>query len=203
MDVLNVLITGVMTLIALLPAVTIYYLFPGNSADVSLAGQAIKLGGPIAAFVATFLILAHFYNRLAAKSAELPVLVKEKVGPLAGIWHISSWSGGPTGARRISTVKITAVATGIDMTGGSFEEPPESASPGKLVGQWNCDVAFFDGHRLVYIYDLDDRGDHKGRHRGFVDAQLEAGSAPPCFKGTWETLGDARHSGSITLTKQA
>jgi hypothetical protein len=199
---LNVLITGMMTVLALLPAIALYLLFPGNSADVSLAGQAIKLGGPIGAFTATFLLLAHFYNKLAVKAPELPVLVREKIAPLKGIWHISSWSDGPTAARRVSTVTIGASETGIELTGGSFEEPPESASAGQLVGQWNCDIAFFDGHRLLYIYDLEDTHLHRRRHRGIVDAQLVAGTAPPCFKGTWQTLGDLRHCGRITLTKQ-
>ena len=192
-------ITVGLTLVSLLPAVLLFYLFDGNEAAVTAGGETMKFGGPIAAFVGVFLLVTHVYNGIASTNPNLPSLIVEKVRPLAGTWDIESVSHGSSKDARRSEVLLETTDTGISLSGGSFESAGTGAQASELLGQWECEKAFSDGRRLVYIYSVTEAGPGKGTTRGIVDAVL---SGSDCFKGTWATIGPDYHSGTITLRKR-
>ena len=188
-----------LTLLALIPAVLLYSLFAGNEATVTAGGETMKFGGPIAAFVGFFILVTNVYNRMASKNPNLTPLILDKVRPLAGVWDIESVSHGASKNVRTSEVTLETTDTGISLSGGSFESLATAGKPAELLGQWECEVAFSDGRRLVYIYNVTEAGPDKGTTRGVVDAVL---SGTDCFKGTWATIGDHYHSGTITMRKR-
>lgn len=182
-------------------AIGTYFLLPNQTTEASFIEGAIKITGPIAAFVIVFLILARVFNKILGHSQQLPSILDPHTEELAGLWDVNSTSFGGSKQSRKSRAKISVSGQKLVMQGGGLEQTTDGAT--KSTGQWQCEAVFFENGRLVYIYEMEDQTfTSEPKTRGVVEAQMEPGVQPMKLSGTWSTFGGSSHSGIVTLTKR-
>jgi hypothetical protein len=189
---------SILILLPLFPAVFLYVLFGElNSAGVQWSGTyAVQLGGPVAAYVIVLGIAWRIYKKLYVLENPLEPLLKE----LEGKWHVESKSAA-AGRKAQSETTIMLDDGALRVDGGTFFSVTEDGSKGESIGQWHAEMAVSDGRRLKYFYTLTDSLASPSTWRGLVEADVQPGSKPPTFRGTWQVIGKDFHSGSIVLTK--
>jgi len=183
-----------LVLLALLPAVLFYYLFGElNKAGVEWSGKSVQLGGPVAAFFAILWFLGNMFRKMSP-----PNSLQKHLEGLAGAWAIESESQASRRQARSTTVmKIENGALRIE--GGVFREVANEGDEGKSIGDWNTEIAVFDGYRLLYVYNLSDS--QLEQWKGVVRASLNTIEKTPTFDGTWQVFGPRVHQGKIHMKK--
>ncbi|MFM7378211.1 MAG: hypothetical protein ACKO1O_08815 [Erythrobacter sp.] len=192
----------VLGLLAYAAAVGTYFLLPDQPTDASFIDGAMKISGPIAAFIIVFLILSQVFNRVFGDVSKQTSALDPDAEALVGNWDVVSRSYGASEESRNSLAKIKIDKQRLVMQGGGLKQVKDGAS--KETGHWNCEAMFFEDGRIVYIYDMEDRSfPSDPKTSGVVVAQLEPGVSPLKLVGTWSTFRGNSHSGVITLTKRS
>lgn len=195
-------IVVVLCIVAYAAAVGTYFLLPEQPTDASFVQGAMKITGPIAAFIIVFLVLYGVFNKIVDQSKELPSVLDPGANVLSGIWDVKSTSYGESKEVRLSLAEIEVSDQRLTMRGGGLKQVVDGAE--KDTGQWQCEAVFYENGRLVYIYEMEDRSfADNSKTRGVVEAQLQPGVSPAALTGTWSTFGGASHSGVVTLTKRS
>lgn len=195
-------IVVVLCIVAYGAAVGTYFLLPDHPTDASFAEGAMKITGPIAAFIIVFLVLYGVFNKVAGIADGLPAILDPKANELSGIWAVSSQSYGESKEVRQSLAQIEVSDQKLTMQGGGLKQIIDGAE--KDTGQWQCEAVFFGNGRLVYIYEMEDHSFAENpKTRGVVEAQVQPGVVPMELTGTWSTFGGSSHSGVVTLTKRS
>ncbi len=198
----SIAVVVVLCIVAYGAAVGTYFVLPDQPTDASFAQGAMKITGPIAAFIIVFLVLYGVFNKVVGLSSELPPMLDPMAHNLSGIWDVKSESYGESKEVRHSLGQITISDQKLKMQGGGLKQLVDGAE--KDTGQWQCEAVFFENGRLVYIYEMEDRSFKTNpKSRGVVEAQLQPGVTPMEFTGTWSTFGGSAHSGVVTLTKRS
>ena len=138
---------GVAALVALVPALILFWVFQGeNIAEVIKESEGIKLGGPAALFVIVLLIGLRYLGR------QVPVV--DKLGKLkqalVGHWEVISRSA--DGHEAKSRCQIMLEEGELGLSGGQF------LADGKALGSWDVDCLFLGKNKLVYLYQLQETG---------------------------------------------
>ena len=201
-------ILGLVT-IALIPAVALYLLFGElSSATVQWSDEA-SLGGPVAAFFATLLLLNQIHKRMIGedRAEDVEAEVKARLGStrlrsemadlIAGTWEIRS-EAMSTGRQGLSRTEIGFKDGHVEISGGTLAN---QAAPDVVVGDWHCEMAVFDGNRLLYSYVMNDQDSTHPVSRGVVLALLQKEGGETKLVGTWQMFGGDAHSGKIELAR--
>ena len=166
-----------LVLVAYAAAIGTYFLLPDQPNDASFISGAIKISGPIAAFIIVFLILNRVFNKIFGDVTKQTSALDPEVDQLAGDWDVRSESYGDSKEYRQSSARIKIDKQKLTMRGGGLQQVKDGAT--KHTGQWGCDAVFFENGQIVYIYEMEDRSFPKDPNtRGVVVAQLEAGVLP-------------------------
>jgi hypothetical protein len=132
----------VMAVVSLVPAFILYYWFGTlSSANVSWAGDTVKLGGPAAAFFATFLLVFWIYDRLMGK----PTQERDVALPFVGRWRATFQSD--SGRTLTGIVDASVTDAGKLSLGG---DPMDQTR--KEVGEWEAREVFCTPTSLAYRY---------------------------------------------------
>lgn len=195
-------IVVVLFIISYAAAVGVYLILPDVANEASFTHSAIKLSGPIAAFVSVFLIQAYVFNRFSRESSKIPNPLDPAAADLEGTWDIVSESYGKSGETRVSQAEFCVRNQMLEMFGSGLQKVVGNES--KDTGLWKCEAVFFRSGRLIYIYEMEDLAFAQERStRGVVVAQVVRGiTSGKKLSGTWSTYGGEPHGGTITLTKR-
>lgn len=168
-----------------------------NSAEVTWASDNVKLGGPIAGFAATFLLLMKYIERLSSRM----VSARDSSAPYEGVWHISSISTGASS--RVSSSNINArvdEAGRISMSGNLLDEKDQP------IGEWSTKEVFCSPDGIAYRYQLTDRKSISSKTwEGFCSVHVEKRDKkgrPVTMQGTWDVIASKEHhEGTISFKR--
>jgi hypothetical protein len=191
----NLIALVVIAVVSLVPTCVLYYWFSTiSSADVSWADDKVKLGGPIAAFVAIFVVLSAFYNRLMAA----PTNERDVAEPYVARWRATFKS--ETGRTLTSIVDANLTDAGKLLLGGDLKD-----QAGTDVGEWEAREVFCTPTSLAYRYLFIDKVPSvDGTTLGFCTLRIEAFNKkkqPRRLTGNWDVIGPKHHGGTIELVR--
>ncbi|MDJ0911445.1 MAG: hypothetical protein QNI99_19830 [Woeseiaceae bacterium] len=188
-----------LVVIALLPAVLLYYLFSDmNAANAAWMNNSIQLGGPVAAFFAFLYFLERKLRQLEALKHDRANPLLKELQKFEGNWKIKATSGS-SGKTAESTTELSLDAGNLQLSGGRYVVVKDGSDP-KGMGDWECELAVCDGDRLAYFYRLTDLSEDHSVWQGIVDARRVPGDAL-AFEGSWHVVGKDHHNGRIGLKK--
>lgn len=190
----NLMAIATLVGVSLVPAVLLYWLFGTlSSADVRWASSSVKLGGPIAAFFATLLLLATIYFKLMG-----PALSELEVAePFSGQWRLSSKSNA---SGRVATSLVDAQLTtdGKLLLSGNLLD-----ADGKDIGEWDSKEVFCTPTGLAYRYVITDKVS-KQTTIGFSRTRItkrDKRKRPTQLSGIWDVIGANHHDGTVELKR--
>ena len=195
------LTTCVLGAVSFAVAAGLYLIFGKlNSAEVHWATEEVKLGGPIAGFAATFLLLAWFENR---STKDKDFIENWRVSAaFAGSWRITSKSSGPGARQTFSNTVARLDENGHISFKGSLLDGAEQP-----IGSWRSNEVFCTHDGFAYSYTLNDKlATGSNVSLGFCSVlvtQRDNKHRPTILTGNWDVIGSKEHhDGSIQFERQ-
>jgi hypothetical protein len=154
----------------------------------------VKTGGPIAAFIAIFMLVFAGYVRLMAE----PTSERDVAEPYVGRWRGTFKS--ETGQTRTSLIDATLTDAGKLLLSGDLKD-----QAGRDVGEWETREVFCTPTSLAYRYLFNDKVPTvDGTTIGFCTLHVEEFNKkkqPGRLNGNWDVIGARHHGGTVELLR--
>ncbi len=188
---------------SILAAFLFFWFFQTNTAAVDLP-LGLQLGGPIGGAVAMLLVtqqaLAKYEKAQSAIDTAVRQAQSKDLAPVLGDWVVYADSD-QSDRRAFSQTRFDLDEGRLQIRGGNFYQRKDDDTAGEGIGFWTCEVASFDGFRLIYFYTLTDTSADQEVSRGYVDARQVGPEGARHFEGRWEVFGRKHHQGVIRLKR--
>jgi len=163
--------------------------------------ESVVFGGPIAAFAGLLLLNNYVFGSLVSAETNRVVANTKEMKKLEGQWDLHTKSNGDSQRSAVANITFTVSDMKLKLGGSPFYKLLPDGNRGDIVGQWDPGFCAFDGHELVYLYDLKDDGAENTNTKGLVVATWD--QKEDCFKGIWEVFGQNYHSGSLEIKRSS